>query len=653
MNVLVYSGPEVLDTSTQSLQSLRSLLVPNYAIQTINFQSLASQPWAANCAMLVLPACRSALVPTPPFASAIKSYVERGGALLALGASARRQARQPFAGETLEARMARMNVGASSASALRFSDRTSGTLDVTLPGHGEGSYRVDIVEAQDGSTMSAMLSGKAEIVEIEGWKGAEVLGRYGDRGSKEVAGVCCPVGEGKVVFWSALADHSLTEEPVKSILARPDSQVPQQELITAEAQRLKLLRTSFASLGLRLPSDDRSLSRPLPQFLTGTPLKSKIIERITAALSATDLENGPHVLQDSNDTFHFHAASEGRKLLEEARTPSDAPSDSSIWQPKHIIVCTGGNLPSKDDTPLFDISKYYAELDEARHKHVGPTCTGSWGVGEALLYGEVVTSTQTMLDKNPRFMSLLPTPFLSLATHQLAGRGRGGNVWISPAGCLQFSLLLYVPMQTLPTYRVVFVQYLFGLVVVEACRDAGVLGKLGGKVRLKWPNDIYVVLDDGEKRKIGGVLVNTSFNGGSVEVIIGCGLNVLNPPPTTSLQQLVPPDVDIRLSMERTAAVIMAKFEEMWNTFLINRGSFAPFMDLYLERWLHSDQLVTLTTTNPPQQVRVVGITPNHGLLRTMPERGGWSGGNGGEFIDLQPDGNSFDLMAGLIKTKS
>jgi len=110
-------------------------------------------------------------------------------------------------------------------------------------------------------------------------------------------------------------------------------------------------------------------------------------------------------------------------------------------------------------------------------------------MGEVLLYGEVVTSTQTMFDKNPTFMSLLPTPILSLASQQLSGRGRGNNMWLSPSGCLQFSLLLRASLVTLPASKLVFVQYLFGLAVVEACRQETVLGKLGEGVRLKWPND--------------------------------------------------------------------------------------------------------------------------------------------------------------------
>lgn len=61
---------------------------------------------------------------------------------------------------------------------------------------------------------------------------------------------------------------------------------------------------------------------------------------------------------------------------------------------------------------------------------------------------------------------------------------------------------------------------------------------------------------------------------------------------------------------------------------------------------------MTLTTVTPSRQVRIAGITLDHGLLRTLPERTGWATGDEG-FIDLQPDGNSFDLMAGMIKAKS
>lgn len=116
-------------------------------------------------------------------------------------------------------------------------------------------------------------------------------------------------------------------------------------------------------------------------------------------------------------------------------------------------------------------------------------------------------------------MSLIPAPLVSIASQQLTGRGRGANVWLSPAGCLQFSVLLRLPLASFPANKLVFIQYLFALAVVEACRDETVLGARGDQVRLKWPNDIYV--DVGEKKKIGGILVNTSFEGGTVNIVIG------------------------------------------------------------------------------------------------------------------------------------
>jgi hypothetical protein len=78
--------------------------------------------------------------------------------------------------------------------------------------------------------------------------------------------------------------------------------------------------------------------------------------------------------------------------------------------------------------------------------------------------------------------------------------------------------------------RLVFAQYLVGLAIVRACRDERALGaERGARVRLKWPNDVYVdlpsssplVADGGEKKKVGGILVNMSLADGNADVIIG------------------------------------------------------------------------------------------------------------------------------------
>jgi biotin--protein ligase len=128
--------------------------------------------------------------------------------------------------------------------------------------------------------------------------------------------------------------------------------------------------------------------------------------------------------------------------------------------------------------------------------------------------------------RNPKLLSSLPTPIVSLASQQLTGRGRGSNIWLSPAGCLQFSVLLRLSLSDFPASKLVFIQYLFGLAVAEACRLDAVLGHVGDRVRLKWPNDIYVLTEDAmtgleSKKKIGGILVNTNFSSGMVDIVIG------------------------------------------------------------------------------------------------------------------------------------
>ena len=77
----------------------------------------------------------------------------------------------------------------------------------------------------------------------------------------------------------------------------------------------------------------------------------------------------------------------------------------------------------------------------------------------------------------------------------------------------------------------------------------------------------------------------------------GCGINVLNALPTTSLSQLhsllaarnptpnkpLPPTP----SMESTFAKIMNVFEQKWEQFIEEKG-FAGFLDEYYGRWLHT-----------------------------------------------------------------
>ncbi|KAI8989634.1 class II aaRS and biotin synthetase [Trametes punicea] len=673
MNVLVYSGPSTSPSSlSHTLSTLRAVLLPNYAVQPVAPQSLAAHPWAATCSLLVVPsfnpvkssataASQSGAMPLAA-ASEVQKYVERGGKVLVLGSDVRvraSRARLSLAVGIEHVTLAEdgLLTLTDGESRLIFSIMQSKETDEHLAG------QPTILKRSDGSTVNGLLrppGGAVDLRDVPEGDLPDVLAQYESmEDTRLVAGVKARIGQGAAAFWSVHLEYSPREELAAAILAR-EAPLSPEELKQVEEERLRILRDTLTDLGLTLPAQGSGVARPTPQVLTGAPWRPAAVSHVLQALEVPQLdglgEKG-YELKDSNDTFVLHPASAASRVLGEPQADRYPSDDPATWNPKHLVVYEDGELPSRELLPRFDIRAYYNALQEARKQSKCPAgyADEGWGIGEVLLYGDVVTSTQTMFDKNMRLLSTLPTPLLSLASSQLTGRGRGGNIWLSPPGCLQFSLLLRVPLSALPAQKIVFVQYLFALSVAEACRDRTVLGEEGARVRIKWPNDIYVeVPGTGEKRKIGGILVNTSFGAGKVELVVGCGLNVLNPPPIPSLVQLLPPGYERHPTMEHTLSAIMARFEPMWTTFLTARGSFEPFMDLYLDRWLHSDQLVTLTTVMPPRKVRIVGITPEHGLLRTLPEHEGWGGGGHGvEYIDLQPDGNSFDLMAGLIKTKA
>ena len=67
----------------------------------------------------------------------------------------------------------------------------------------------------------------------------------------------------------------------------------------------------------------------------------------------------------------------------------------------------------------------------------------------------------------------------------------------------------------------------------------------------------------------------------------GCGLNVLTEHPVYSLGQLLGMKKS-DLSMEKTAASIMAIFSSYWDQWVAGGGSFDEFRDQYYDYWIHS-----------------------------------------------------------------
>ena len=379
MNVLVFSGSNVLQTSlTHTLSTLRALLLPNYSVQTITLQSLVTHPWSSTCALLVFPAFNSTPIISPSLASAIISYVDAGGSLLVLGAGAELQDTR----STLEGALGGLSIVDSGG--LKFSDRARNRYIIPKFGSfddGTESVQPAKISLYDGSKASDVLHHRPlPLFDETTLPDSIVLAKYDlEGGSKSPAVVHCRVNEGRVVFSSLRLDL-----PVE---AGPDT------------SRKALLRKTLESLGIKVPVQELGApSHPMPQLLTSTPSKTKAVAQVLTALDVS-LEEKLFVIQDSQDTLYFYRPAEGQALLQ---TLSDSPSnhsDPNTWQPKHIVVYTDGALPPSNLTPLFNLQKFYGALSDARTQARCLEHPDTWGVGEILLYGQAVTSTQTMLDK--------------------------------------------------------------------------------------------------------------------------------------------------------------------------------------------------------------------------------------------------------------
>ncbi|XP_018566189.1 biotin--protein ligase isoform X2 [Anoplophora glabripennis] len=288
---------------------------------------------------------------------------------------------------------------------------------------------------------------------------------------------------------------------------------------------------------------------------------------------------------------------------------ADAPSSSFL--PVFIHSC-----PSN-----FSTVNYFEALETEQ-------------IGRLVLYCDVLGSSQTVLSKT------LTHGLVVIPRQQTQGIGRSNNVWISPIGSANFSLQLHIPTASplykyLPlTQQIVMVGVVHALKKFNGCQDL--------KIGIKWPNDLYA----NGNVKIGGLLA-TSFVNEDVAVInIGCGINLDNSNPTTCVNDLIreaSPESANTIHYEAYFAAVFNETEKLLNSY--QKGDPDAFFDLYYKYWLHNNSVVTITAKEGERKkARVVGID-EFGFLKVRSDEGA--------IVSVQPDGNAFDMLEGLISPKA
>ncbi|KAK6453643.1 biotin holocarboxylase synthetase [Scheffersomyces xylosifermentans] len=678
MNVLVYSGPGATTESVKHcLESLRLHLSPYYAVVPISENAILNDPWMLKSSLLVLPG--GADLPYCKVLDGegnrkISQFVRKGGKFLGLCAGGY------YASTRCEFEVGDPEMEVSGPRELEF-----------FPGTAKGcAFKGFVYESHAGARVANLdvntqilpdapekvvnyYNGGGVFLNADSYKGVEVVARYSDKLDIEDEGKAAviykKVGKGDVILTGSHPEFTPT------LLNAADGDENYGEVIKAikegDKNRRLFFKSCLVKLGLKVNENvDVTVPKITPLYLSSHLNKDNLNELVKKLKSNTHFHG--NTLEDDNDTFVFHDEAEDDHDYFIAEDHGTIEGADEV--PKHVKVFSEGNLPDPKSTPYFNMSAYYSHLEKLYDGRVGE-------FGSILGYGEVVTSTNTLMDRNPSFLQSLPNGFTITATTQVAGRGRGGNVWINPKGVMASSVLFKIPSGEKYSSSVVTLQYLCGLALIESILGYGSFeaGKGIGyedlPVRLKWPNDIYILKpeffhkigdkdeisstvegDEAKYAKVSGALINSQFLNGSFYLVWGGGVNVSNEAPTTSLN-VVLAQLNVirekkglpalpRYQHELLLAKLLHTMDQFYSVF--KTSGLQPFLPLYYKRWFHTNQLVRLQSdaTSRERKCKVKGITSDYGLLIAEDV-------DTHEVLQLQPDGNSFDIFKGLIYKKS
>ncbi|KAI1619042.1 biotin-protein ligase [Exophiala viscosa] len=679
MNVLVYSGTgSTIESVRHCLYTLRRLLAPNYAVIPVTGDMLIKEPWTASCAALVVPGGADLGYCTTLNGEGnrrIRQFVERGGIYIGFcagGYYGSRRCEFEVGNKLLEVvgdRELAFYPGIARGGAY------PGFVYHSEKGAKAADLKVDKTLLTAGAVLNIFKSyynGGGVFVDAPSFReqGVEVLASYTeplavDSGEGSAAVVYCKVGQGAALLTGPHPEFAAANlEPKEEV---PGFSEVIDSLAADEKHRMGFIKACLNKLGLTVSDEQNVPSLSYLHLSSSDPADTGGIVSSLSHLIEKD-EHDQELLKDENDTFHIMKPSiwkmvdlakalpsetDGKEPADQADGSSDRIVDYNTVI-KHIIV-HDDDYPESKTTPYFNHHAFYSNL-----LHYQSQVPGASNFGTHLLYGEVVTSTNTLLEKNTKILRNLPQGFTATATVQVAGRGRGSNVWVSPAGSLMFSTVIRHPMAQMQSAPVVFVQYLAAMAIVDGIRsyDGNLYKDM--PIKLKWPNDIFALdpvkaKENGGDRnenytKIGGILVNSHYNTKEYIAVCGIGLNTANAAPTTSLNQLtqylprkVPP-----FTLEKLLARILTVFDDLYSRFLVT-GFDEVMEQKYYERWLHMDQIVTLEAEGG-QRARIKGITRDYGLL--IAEELGWEDRETGKKWTLQSDANSFDFFKGLVKRK-
>ena len=219
-----------------------------------------------------------------------------------------------------------------------------------------------------------------------------------------------------------------------------------------------------------------------------------------------------------------------------------------------------------------------------------------------------VDSTNDFMAKQLRSSTFFKEGTIVIALEQTSGKGLDKNIWESePGKNLTFSILLK------PVFLRADQQFILNKSISLGVYDFIKAIITNQKVRIKWPNDIYV-----EDKKIAGILISNTIEGNELKyTIVGIGVNInqLNFPEflrnPVSLAKVLRKEFDLDQVLNELLFWIENRYEQLVN------NEWSLINDHYLEALYRLNEQHSYFYNNEIVNACITGIS-DYGHLQLL-----------------------------------
>ncbi|MEI3381334.1 MAG: biotin--[acetyl-CoA-carboxylase] ligase [Dorea sp.] len=226
-----------------------------------------------------------------------------------------------------------------------------------------------------------------------------------------------------------------------------------------------------------------------------------------------------------------------------------------------------------------------------------------WAGSNVVYYDEIDSTNNRAKEAGD---NKAPQGTLFVADMQVAGKGRRGRVWQSPAGSsIYMTILLYPEISPLKAPQLTLVM---AIAVAEGIKEV-----TGLDTKIKWPNDIVV-----NGRKICGILTEMSTEIDYINhVVIGAGINVNQddfPEDIRKTASSLKMELGKQVKRSELIAAIMKSFEKDYEIF-VKTEDLSGLQELYNSMLVNLDRDVKVLEPGNEYEAHALGINKTGELI--------------------------------------